>query len=486
MSQTDYLAILPLLILGGTAIIALIASTFSKRPVAAFIIALLGTIASMVAVGYSWQLAPRKIAGFLSVDGFTLFAFALILAATLVTAIAGLGSLSGRKKEGGEFFFLLLASSVGACVLSAASSFAAFFLGLELLSVTLFALIAYKRGHLPATEAGITYLILAGVSSGFLLFGMALVYAALGSMDIARVVQAAAAHEGGFLVAVGLSLIAVAVGFKLAVVPFHFWTPEIYDAAPAPVAGFIATASKGAMAVLLIRFFAPSGISALGVFPWIFAVISGVTMFVGNLLALREANVKRILAYSSIAHLGYLLIAFVASGTQAAQATAFFLAAYFASTLGAFLCVGAASGQERESDRIDDYRGLAAKRPWLAGSFTASLLSLAGLPLTAGFMGKFVIFSAGIGSFLWVLAVLLAVNSTISLFYYLRIVSAMYRAEETAEPVGAAGAALAPAAPAPAVPLLTGLAVAIVTLGIVVLGVYPTPLLDLIRAFTNG
>lgn len=478
MSAADYLALLPLLILGGGAILSLVASTFSKKPFPAFIVSAAAALASLVTLCFT---APRQIGSFLSFSGLTLFTFGLVIAATLVTAIAGFASLTGRKREGGEFFFLLLSSAVGACVLSAASSFAAFFLGLELLSVTLFALIAYQRNRLSGVEAGIKYLILAGVSSGFLLFGMALIYAALGTMDISRVAQEAMGHSGGFLVPVGLCMMAVAIGFKLAVVPFHFWTPDVYDGAPSAVAGYIATASKGAMAVLLIRVFAPSGVSALATFFWVFAAISGVTMFTGNLLALRETNIRRILAYSSIAHLGYLLIAFVASGTRAVQAVAFFLTAYFASTLTAFLIVGAQSSPDREADQVEDYQGLAARRPWLAASFTAALLSLAGLPLTAGFMGKFVIFRAGEGSFLWVLAVLLAVNSTISLFYYLRIVSVMYRTEEPAN-VMADRAAADP----PAIPLLTAVAVAVVTLAIIVLGVYPTPLMDFIRAFAGG
>ena len=199
-------------------------------------------------------------------------------------------------------------------------------------------------------------------------------------------------------------MILVGIGFKLAVVPFHLWTPDIYDGAPAPVTAYIATVSKGAMAVLLVRalrpsgrrlgFLAPGGAGMAGAgsaFPWAFAIIAGLSMFAGNLLALREDNVKRILAYSSIAHLGYLLVAFLAGGPQAVRAVSFYLVAYFATTLGAFAVIRRSPTPDREADSIEDYRGLAARSPWIAGVFTACLLSLAGLPLTAGFVGKFII-----------------------------------------------------------------------------------------------
>jgi NADH-quinone oxidoreductase subunit N len=502
MSQVELFALQPLAILGAASILALLASAFIRTAAASFVVALAGMAAALAAVWFVWPLAPVRVTSFLVLDHFALFTIALIIAATIVTAASSIGSLSGRRDEHGEYFFLLVLGCLGASVLAASGNFAALFLGLELLSVTLFVLIAYRREHLPGAEAGIKYLILAGVSSAFLLFGMALAYAAVGTMELSEVARLAASGEGGFVLLSGLALLTVGAGFKLAVVPFHFWTPDIYDGASSPVAGFIATVSKGAMAALLVRFLAPVGISALGAFVWVFPVISAVTMFVGNLLALREDNVKRILAYSSIAHLGYLLIAFISGGTRAVSATAFFLAAYFASTLGAFSSVASLSAVGREADGIEDYRGLASRTPWRAGCLTACLLSLAGLPLTAGFMGKFVLFAAGGASLQWVLIVLLAVNSTISLFYYLKIVSAMYRSQP--EPRGGSSEGRTPRwmaahgapAGAPAAVLdagggrnpasfFAGLAVALTTLAVVALGVYPAPLLSLIEMFSS-
>ncbi len=265
------------------------------------------------------------------------------------------------------------------------------------MSVSLYALIGWRRESGIGTEAAIKYLVIAGASSAFLLFGMALFYADTGTMDLARLVEGGPGQS--LLAPVGLGMMLVGIGFKLAVVPFHLWTPDVYDGAPAPVTGFIATVSKGAMVVVLARAFAPALVGTGGVnglvresagavsaaFPWVFAVIAGLSMFVGNILALRESNVKRILAYSSIAHLGYILVAFLAGGAEALRAIAFYLVAYFATTLGAFAAITELSGPDRDADSIEEYRGLAARRPWLAAALTAMLLSLAGLPLTAGF-----------------------------------------------------------------------------------------------------
>ncbi|HTP58935.1 MAG TPA: NADH-quinone oxidoreductase subunit N, partial [Spirochaetia bacterium] len=363
----------------------------------------------------------------LFVDRFVLFGVGLVMAASLFVTASSWAYLRGHWEGRGEYYFLLLCASLGAMVLAAASAFATFFLGLELLSVSLYTLIAWRREQGAGAEAGIKYLILAGATSAFLLFGMALLYAASGSMDLARIAAGAAGGHGsadGILAVVGLGMVLVAIGFKLAVVPFHLWTPDIYDGSPAPVAGYIATVSKGAMFVLLVRLFTPLGADSFmapagtgAAFPWVFTIIAGLTMFLGNLMALREDNVKRILAYSSIAQLGYFLVAFVAGGTLAVRAVSFYLVAYFATTLAAFAVVAALSTPEKEAESIDDYRGLAGRSPWLAAVFTVSLLSLAGLPLTAGFVGKFIILSAGAGAQLWALIIILAVNTTISVFY---------------------------------------------------------------------
>jgi NADH-quinone oxidoreductase subunit N len=476
MNGQQLIGLLPLLALAGAALLSLLVAAFARSFTAAFVVCMAGLVGALTCVGVAWPRLPFEAGALLSFDGFAFFGITLIVAATLFVAIGSWSYLKDRGSAGGEFYFLLLLASLGACVLAAATSFATFFLGLELLSVSLYALIAWQRDRATSTDAAIKYLVLAGASSAFLLFGMALVYAETGAMALSRLAEAVTGT--GAIAPVGLAMMLVGVGFKLAVVPFHMWTPDIYDGAPAPVSGYIATVSKGAMMVVLVRALSPALIGPIessAAFPIVFSAIAGLSMFAGNLLALRESNVKRILAYSSIAHLGYLLVAFVAGGPLALRALSFYLVAYFATTLGAFAIVGELSRDTRatddvsgarDADRIDDYRGLSARRPWLAAALTTTLLSLAGLPLTAGFIGKFIILRAGVGAELWVLAVILAVNGTISIFYYLKIVSAIFRPAEAA------------ATGPQRMPLLAAIAVAILALAVVALGVYPSPLLS--------
>jgi NADH-quinone oxidoreductase subunit N len=275
-------------------------------------------------------------------------------------------------------------------------------------------------------EAGIKYLILAGSSSAFLLFGMALVYAQLGTMELPRIATLVITIPNNPLILVGLILIITGIGFKLGVVPFHLWTPDVYEGAPAPVTAFIATVSKGAIFALLLRYFYSSGAQSIRPVFVVFAIVAIASMVAGNLLALLQNNVKRILAYSSIAHMGYLLVAFEAGGSMASRAIAFYLVAYFITTLGAFGVISVLSGKERDADDLADYRGLFWRRPVLASIFTVMLLSLAGIPLTAGFLAKFYVVATGVSGAAWVLVFVLVTTSVIGLFYYLRVLVTMY------------------------------------------------------------
>ncbi len=438
----------------------------------------------------SWTYAPRPIGAFLLLDRFSLFFMGLAIAASLLTAASAFSGMRGHAEERGEHFSLLSLAGLGASVMAAAQGFPALFLGMELLSVPLFALISWKRESVSASQAGIAYLMLSGVSSAFLLFGIALAYRELGTMELAAAADSLGYGRAGPMLAGGIGLMAVGIGFKLGAVPFHFWTPDVYAGAPAHVAGFLATVSKGAAAVVLVRLFGAHGIVSSAAFGVVFASIAGATMIVGNFLALRENNVKRILACSSIAQFGYLLVAFLAGGGPAVRGTSFFLAAYFASTLAAFSSVSALTGADGEAERLEDYRGLAGRKPWLAACFTVSLLSLAGLPLTSGFMGKFILIAAGEGASQWILAVLIALNSAVSLFYYLRIVSIMFqpsvepKAEPSVEP------SVPPVAEPAAIPVpvhaLAAAAIVIAALAVLALGIYPAPLMRVIETLWGG
>ena len=463
----DFGALLPLLIVAGTAIAVMMGVAVRRSHLLSAWIAFLGLAG---AFGSLWEVAPSQVTPLLVIDRYALFFMGLILAAGMAFVLFSYGYFEKTAGDRDEVYILMLVATLGSLVLVAASHFVSLFLGLELLSVALYGMIAYHHARPRPLEAGIKYLVLAALSAAFLLFGVALLYAAFGSMQFGDI---AAGLAGGlfqrWLVLPGLALIVTGFGFKLAVVPFHLWTPDVYEGAPAPVTAYIATVSKGAMFALLLRYFYRSGAHDLGPVFLVFSIVAIASMVAGNILALLQNNVKRILAYSSIAHLGYLLVAFQAGGDLGPAAVAFYLAAYFVTTMGAFGVVTVVSEGANEADSLEDYRGLFWRRPALAAVFTAMLLSLAGIPVTAGFIGKFYVIAAGAAAAQWALIVILVVTSAIGLYYYLRIVVVMY----APAPEGAA--------PYPKLAKAGGVALAILTGLLIWFGVYPGPLLNVIR-----
>lgn len=475
LAGADLLALLPLLVAMAGAVLAMLASAFfsSQRPAEA--LTLLALAAAGLTLPLAASVAPRQVTPLLLIDQYALYYMALVFGATFVVAVlcrVRFGAL-GHGAHG----CLLQAAALGGAVLAASNHFASFLLGLELYSIALFALIAWPREGARPLEAAIKYLVLTGLSSAFLLFGMALLYAELGTMQFAAIGArlAGAGVDAGALLPAGLALVFVGVGFKLALAPFHMWIPDVYEGAPAPIAALVATVSKGALLALLLRYAADTGAYRSPGFVLALSLVAVASIVVGNLLALLQENVKRILAYSSIAQLGYLLVAFLAAGELAAEAVGYFLAAYFVTMLGAFAVVTLLSAGGAERDRLGDYRGLFWRRPALAASLAAMLLSLAGMPLTMGFVGKFYIVAAGVGSSLWLLVVALVVGSTISLFYYLRIVAVM-----CAPPLAAVQAA---PEPSPA-SFAAGAVLAALVLALVWLGAYPAPLMDVLARTT--
>jgi len=483
MSQLDFIALLPILTLAGCALIAMVQVAFFRRLDTAAVMCGGGCVATLGSICAALSVAPRRVTTLLVVDGYGLFYAGLIVIATAIVAALSYEYVvkqNAEREECEEFFVLLLLAALGAIVLTAAGHFVSFFLGLELMSVSLYGLIGYFRTRRRPIEAAVKYLILSAASSAFLLFGMALMYFETGTMEFARLgIMTAAANEGRMFVT-GMAMTLVALGFKLAVAPFHMWTPDVYEGAPAPVTAFIATVSKGAIFALLLRYFTQVNSGPDPALWWVFSIIAVVSMFTGNLLALLQQNVKRILAYSSIAHLGYLLVAFLAAGPSAVEAVTFYLVAYFIMTLGAFGVVSvlsepAGGPDARDADNLEDYRGLFWTRPWLSTSFTLMLLSLAGIPLTVGFLGKFYVIAAGIQASLWPLVIVLVVNSVIGLFYYLRIVVAMTAttsASSTFLPRLAAGPPEWAAV----------LSLTVLTLLLIGIGIYPDTLIRLIQS----
>ncbi len=470
MQPRDFIAILPLLVLTGAAVAVMAAIAIHRNHAATLAITLVGLFAAFRTLWAAAAEAPRQVTPIILIDRYALFFTGLIIAATAVTAVLCYGYLERHRENRDEMYVLLLTAALGGAVLASASHFVSFFLGLELLSVPLYGMIAYLRRGRDSVEAGIKYLVLAAAAAAFLLFGMALAYAQLGSLSFGSIARLLASHGPRGLLLPAMALIVTGIGFKLAVVPFHMWTPDVYEGAPAPVTAFIATVSKGAMVALLLRYFYASGLLDLPSMRALFAIVAIASMAAGNLLALMQTRIKRLLAYSSIAHLGYILVAFQAGGAGAMSAVAFYLVAYFATTLGAFGVVTVLSTTDRDAVEIEDYRGLFWRRPVLACVFAAMLFSLAGLPLTAGFTAKFFVVAAGASAAMWAQIIVLAGTSGIGVYYYLRVILAIFGVESQA---GRELPSLTPGA---------GIVLGILSAALVWLGVFPAPLLRLIDA----
>ena len=482
MTGADIAALSPFIVVAATAVAVMLAAAFRRNHALAAGLTSAGLTIALLALLVAKSVAPRQVTPLFVLDRFALFYTGLIFGAGVAVALLSYGYWKQRSGRPEEYYVLLLSATLGAAILTGSAHFVSFFMGLEILSISLYAMIAYSKTRAIGIEAGVKYLILAAGSASFLLFGMALVYAELGTMEFSRIAatRGLAAYADTRILLAGSAFMLVGIGFKLALAPFHWWTPDVYEGAPAPVTAFVATASKGAVFALLLRFFASVDIHEYPSLVLAFTCIAVASMFVGNLLALLQTNVKRILAYSSIAHLGYLLVAFLASGPWAAMAAAFYLFTYVITSLGGFGVITVLSPPERDADDLKDYRGLFWRRPGMATVFTVMLLSLAGIPLTAGFIGKFYLLAAGEQSARWLAVLALVVNSAIGLFYYLRIVVTMGLPVPDRDKSETLYGGL-PQLPGAAVAVLAGLTVALVGIGL-----YPSPLLHLVQAFVTA
>jgi NADH-quinone oxidoreductase subunit N len=434
MTTYHLFGLLPLIILAAASVLLMLVVAVKRNHRLVFAVSLAGIAAAFITL---WPLArhgTRIIGSLLVIDSFSILYMGLILPTAAAVVLFAYDYLDQQHEHKEEFYILVLLATLGGMTLVASNHFASFLLGLEVLSVALYALIAYIRtGALPL-EAGIKYLVLASSSAAFLLFGMALIYEEVGSLQFGPMAAALTGSQPlgrPIIFFAGAALVFTGVGFKLALVPFHLWTPDVYEGAPLPVTVLIATVSKASVFGLLLRWIHP--LSRPGSPLWTVLAISAIaSMLAGNLLALLQTNVKRILAYSSIAHMGYFLVALLAGGALGLQAATYYLIAYLVTISGALGVLTMLSTGDEESCAIDDYRGLFWRRPVVAGVLTAMLFSLAGIPLTAGFLGKFYVIAAGASAASWGLVFVLIVSSVIGLFYYLRVVVALYAADDGA------------------------------------------------------
>ncbi|MGA4530362.1 NADH-quinone oxidoreductase subunit NuoN [Ectopseudomonas chengduensis] len=472
------IALLPLLVTSLTAIVVMLAIAAKRNHALTFILSVVGLNLALLSLIPALEVAPLEVTPLLLIDTFACYYMALVLAASLacVTLIhAYLGGESGKGYPGNreELYLLVLLSAAGGLVLVSAQHLAGLFIGLELLSVPTYGMIAYAFFNKRSLEAGIKYMVLSAAGSAFLLFGMALLYAESGNLAFADI-GASLARESSQLVQIGIGMMLIGLAFKLSLVPFHLWTPDVYEGAPAPVAAFLATASKVAVFAVLLRLYQISPAMSGGWLSDLLTLIAIASILFGNLLALLQNNLKRLLGYSSIAHFGYLLVALIASQGLAVEAVGVYLATYVLTSLGAFGVITLMSTpySGRDADALYEYRGLFWRRPYLTAVLTVMMLSLAGIPLTAGFIGKFYVIAAGVEAQLWWLLGAMVLGSAIGVFYYLRVMVTLFMREPNMHRHDA---------PFDWGQRAGGIMLLVVALLAFIIGVYPQPLLELVQ-----
>jgi NADH-quinone oxidoreductase subunit N len=478
MTVKELSALLPAMILAAGSVVVLLTIAVRRSQAIAFLVTFLslgGSFGSLF-----WPRGAVQVTPLFTADPLSRVFTGLAVAANLLTVVLSYRYLKGYGENREEFYLLLLIETLGASVLAASTHFASFFLGLETLSIALYGLLAYTRRRHDSVEAGIKYLILASVASAFILFGMALIYTESGTLVLGELAEKIArGADASPLVLAGVSMLLIGLGFKLALVPFHMWVGDVYQGAPAPSTAVIASVSKVAAVAVLYRFLPAVGALEQPALEAAVAVIAALSMLAGNWLALFQRSAKRMLAYSSIAHMGYLMIPlfFPFPGNQ--MPLLFYLTAYVLSTVGSFGVISVLSSPERERESMDEFRGLAGERPAVGAAFVIMLISLAGIPLTMGFMGKLFLFNSIVGSpagtaqvwSRWMLAAALASGSVIGLFYYLRLVSLQLVGRTGGEAHRERRTISAP----------EGIAFVIIVIVLIGLGVYPAPFLELIR-----
>jgi len=470
MTITDFICLAPLIIMASAPVVMMMTLTVSRNYKVMYGFSLFMFFAAFVSLFFITPVLPHHIGELLAFDRFSSMFLAIITLSSLIITVFSYSYFQNHGDQKEEYFIILFIAALGASLIVLADHFISFFLGLETLSISLYILIAYVKYRDYSVEAGVKFLVIASVSTAFLLFGMALIYAATGSMSFAALTEVFGIQGSSPLLLTGAGLILAGIGFKLALVPFHMWAPDVYQGAPAPVTSFIATISKGAVLALSLRFFiAIKGFENQAIFI-ITSVIAILSMFVGNLLALRQQNLKRLLAYSSIAHMGYLLITLLTGTDNGVQSAIFYLVSYVITTLAAFGVISLLSTHYCDCEDINDMKGLFYSNPWIAVVMSLAMFSLAGIPMTAGFIAKFYIVLEGIRSNLWILAFSLIINTVISLYYYLSVIKAMF--SRTDSPGNGS------------IPVKGNIVLAVLAIAILLLGILPSFLTRLIQGIT--
>ncbi len=423
-----------------------------------------------------WDFQATTFSGMFLVDNYASFFKMIFLVGSFLIILVSISYLKREDLVHGEYFSLILFSTLGMMLLASGFDLVVIFLGLEIMSVSLYVLVGFKRHDLKSNEASLKYFLMGAFASGFLLYGIVLLYASAGSTNLEQIVRSIASSDAGpnLMTVAGAGLLLVGFGFKIASVPFHMWVPDVYQGAPTPITAFISAGPKAAGFAALLRVFLFSFARIELDWVTIVWIMSVLTMTAGNVIAIAQSDIKRMLAYSSIAHAGYVLVALVAGGANGVSSALFYLLAYTFMNVGAFTVVILLGRKGEENTTLNDYSGLMSRSPVLAVLMSVFMFSLAGFPPTAGFMGKFYVFSAAIRSgFIW-LVIIGVMNSLISVYYYLRIVVLMFMRPPQPE------AARVPVA------LGASLVLLITLWGVLHLGILPNSFLALAQASVSS
>jgi len=485
LSQSDYLwALLPEVVLCLFGMAVLVAGAF-KAPESEDAVpspdlgwlALVGILAAAMVNGWLYGVTEVGDAGMIAVDEFRLFANWIFLTGAALTVLISFTYVARQRFQVGEFYGLILLATAGMMFMAATRDLIVIFLGIEVMSIAAYVLTAFNRRDRRSAEAGLKYFLLGAFATGFLLYGIALTFGATGSTNLTLIAMAIAEGAGSSTLLIpGMALLAIGFAFKVAAVPFHMWTPDVYEGAPSPVTAFMSTAVKAAAFVAFLRVFMVGFDGLYDLWFPVFWWLAVATMVLANIIALVQSNVKRMLAYSSIAHGGYLLVALVAANEMAAAGLLFYLLVYTVMNIGAFGVLVCISNHGEEKLQIEDYAGFGWRQPMLGVLLTIFLLSLAGFPGTAGFIAKLYLLLGAVDSQLWTLSIILVLTTVVSYWYYLRLAWYMWMREAPAS-----------AAAAPVFIPLPLRAAILVAAGIVLLlGVFPGGVLELARDSVAG
>jgi NADH-quinone oxidoreductase subunit N len=467
--------ILPEIIWCGFGVLLMLLQPFLKNRQGLTLFAMVGAAAGTLST-YFGQMGSGFF-GLIQFDTYSLFFHWLVGLVAFLVILAADSYLERENLAPAEFYALILFATAGMGVLASAQELLTAFIGLEMSSISSYVLAGYRRDAVKSSESAVKYFLLGSFATAFFLYGIALVYGASGSTNLAQI---ASTDPASNLLRLGLTLILVGLGFKVAAAPFQVWTPDVYEGAPTPVTALFSAGPKAATFALLLRIFTTIH-AATDFWFWAFWILAVATMFVGNLGALVQTNVKRMLAYSSIAHAGYTLVAFAAVTTMkldpetgaapAYAAVLFYLLGYSLVKVGAFTIVSEIGGQGERYLTLDDFAGLGTRQPFAAAAMTLFLLSLLGMPITAGFFGKFYVFKAAINSKLIWLVVLMTINTAIGAYYYLRVIVVMYMREHKGDVPAGAATSLSPTA---------AMVVVVAALATLYLGLLPNHVLGIV------